>query len=133
LEVRSLPGVLQERFEVALLVRGEHRGQQAREALVEVFLAEGEQAAATFGARADHAAFAEHSEVVGEGGLREAQVEGAAGALVAVRQLADDLEARRVAQRVEYGWELQLLARWVMWLSHADGADKTVVESSTVV
>jgi hypothetical protein len=133
LDVRALPGVLQERFEVGLLVRREHRGQQAREALVEVFLAQREEAAAAFGAGADHAAFAEHAEVVGEGGLREAQVEGAAGALVAVGQLADDLEARRVAQRVEYGWELQLLARWVMWLSHADGADKTVVESSTVV
>ena len=90
----------EESLEALFLVRGEHRGQQAREALVEVVLAQGEEAAAAFGAGADHAAFAEHAEVVGEGGLREAEVERAAGALVAVGQLADDLEARRVAQRV---------------------------------
>jgi len=72
--------------------------------------------------------------VVGEGCLREAEVEGAAGALVALREFADDLEARRIAQRVEYGWELQLLAGWVMWLSHAAAATAlTLVESSMVV
>ena len=60
--------------------------------------------------------------MVGEGRLREAEVEGAAGALVAVRELADDLEPGRVAQRVEYGRELQLLTGWVMWLSHSGGA-----------
>ena len=72
--------------------------------------------------------------MVGEGCLREAEVEGAAGALVALREFADDLEARRVAQRVEYGRELKLLACGVMWLSHAAAAaPMTLVESSMSV
>jgi hypothetical protein len=133
LEVRVLPGVLEKRPGAVLLVRREDGFEEAREAPVQLVVPEGEQTAAAFGAGAYYAAFAEHAEVVGEGGLGEAQVEGAAGALVAVGQFADDLEARRVAQRVEYGWELQLLARWVVWLSHAVAADKTVVESSMVV
>ena len=50
--------------------------------------------------------------------LREAEVERAAGALVADRELADYLKARRVAQCVEHVGELELRARWVMGLSH---------------
>jgi hypothetical protein len=72
--------------------------------------------------------------VVGEGCLREAELEGAARALVALGELSDDLEARRIAQRVKYGWELQLLAGGVMWLSHAAAAAAlTLVESSISV
>jgi hypothetical protein len=124
---------LEQRLDAAVVLRREDRFQQAGEAVVQVVLAEGEEAAAAFGAGSDDAAFAEDAEVVGEGCLREAQVEGAAGALVAVGQLADDLEAGRVAQRVEYGRELELVAGWVVWLSHAFAADKTVVESSMIV
>jgi hypothetical protein len=133
LEVRVLPGVLEERLDTGVLLRREHCFQQAGEALVQVVLAQGEKAATAVGAGSDHAAFAQDAEVVREGCLREAQLEGAAGALVAVGELADDLEARRVAQRVKNGRELELLAGWVVWLSHADAADKTVVESSTIV
>ena len=71
--------------------------------------------------------------MVGEGCLREAEIEGAAGALVSLGELPNYLEASRVAQGVKYGRELELLTGWVMWLSHADSADKTVVESSTIV
>jgi hypothetical protein len=133
LEVRVLPGVLEQSFEAVLVLRREDRFQQTGEALVQVVLAQGEESAAAFGAGSDDAAFAQDAEVVGEGCLREAQVEGAAGALVTVRELADDLEARRIAQRVQYGRELELVAGWVVWLSHADAADKTVVESSMIV
>jgi hypothetical protein len=133
LEVRFLPGVLEQRLDAAVLLRREDCFQQAGEAVVQVVLAEGEEAAAAFGTGSDYAALPEDAEVVGEGGLREAQVEGAAGALVAVGQLADDLEAGRVAQRVEHGRELELLTGWVVWLSHAVAADKTVVESSMIV
>jgi hypothetical protein len=110
LEVRVLPGVLEQRFDVRVVLRCEDRFQQAGKAVVQVVLAQREQTAAAFGAGSDDAAFAQYAEVVGEGCLREAEVEGAAGALVAVGELADDLETGRVAQRVEYGWELQLLA-----------------------
>jgi hypothetical protein len=124
---------LEQRFDVAVVLRGEDGIQQAGEALIQVVLAQGEEAPAALRAGSDHAAFAQYAEVVGEGCLREAQLEGAAGALVAVGQFTDDLEARRVAQRVENGRELELLAGWVVWLSHADAADKTLVESSTIV
>jgi hypothetical protein len=117
-------------LDVRFVLRRQDRFQQAGEALVQVFLSEREEAAAAFGPGADHAALAEDAEVVGEGRLREAQLEGAAGALVAVGQLADYLQARGIAQRVEDGRELELLAGWVVWLSHAVAADKTVVESS---
>jgi hypothetical protein len=124
---------LEQSLDAAVLLRREYRFQQAWEAVVQIVLAEGEEAAAPFGAGSDDAALAEDAEVVGEGCLREAQVEGAAGALVAVGELADDLESGRVAQRVEYGRELELLTGWVVWLSHAFAADKTVVESSMIV
>ena len=125
---------LEKRLDFALLLRREDCFEQAGEALVQVVFAEGEEAAAAFGAGSDHAAFAQDAEVVGEGCLREAELEGAACALVALGQLSHDLEARRVAQRVEYGWELQLLAGGVMWLSHAAAAAvMTLVESSISV
>src|SRR5919197_1267796 len=54
---------LQERSCAVLLIRREHRFQQAWEAVVQVVLAEGEQTAAAFGAGSDHAALAEHAEV----------------------------------------------------------------------
>ena len=93
-----------------------------------------EHSLAAVGAGSDHAAFAQDAEVVGEGCLREAELEGAACALVALGELSDDLEACRVAQRVEYGRELQLVAGGVMWLSHAAAAaPMTVVESSMIV
>jgi len=103
-----------------LALRGEDRVEEAREAVVQIVLAEAQQTAAAVGAGAYHAALAQHSEVVREGRFGEAELEGAAGALVAVRELADDLESRRITQRVQYGRELQLLTGWVMWLSHAE-------------
>ena len=106
IRVRVPGGPLEKRFDVAVVLRGENSFQQAREPFVQVVLAEGEEAAAAFGAGSDHAAFAQDAEVVGEGCFREAELEGAAGALVTFGQLADDSEARRVAQRVEYGCEL---------------------------
>jgi hypothetical protein len=113
---------LEQRFYARWALCCEDRVEQAREAVVQVVVAQREHSFAAVGAGSDDAAFAQHAEVVGEGCLREAQLEGPAGALVAVSELADDLESRRVAQCVEYGGELELLAGWVVWLSHAEVA-----------
>lgn len=129
MKVRILPGVLskaagrrlEQRFYALRLLRCEYGVQQAWEAAVQVVVAQREHSLAAVGAGSDDAAFAQYAEVVGEGRLGEPQVEGAAGALVAVCELTDYLESRRVAQCVEYGGELELLAGWVMWLSHTNG------------
>jgi hypothetical protein len=60
---------LEKRLGAVLLVRREDGIEEAWEALVQFVVAEGEQAAAAFGAGAYYAALAEHAEVVGEGGL----------------------------------------------------------------
>ena len=125
---------LEQRFRALCALSFEDRFEQAREAVVQVFVAKREHSLAAIGAGSDDAALAQHSEVVGEGRLGEPQVEGSAGALVAVGELPDDLESRRVAQCVEYGGELELLAGWMVWLSHDSGAAApTLVDSSTSV
>ena len=92
---------LEERLHAAVVLCGrQHCDEEAWEAVVQVFLAQGEHSLAAVGAGSDHAAFAEDAEVVGEGCLREAELEGAARALVALCELSDDLQACRVAQRV---------------------------------
>ena len=98
---------------------GEHRVEQAGEAGVQIVRAQREQPLATVGTGADHAGLAQHPEVVRERGLGEAELEAAAGPFLgAYGQPAHDLEAGRITERVEHGRKLELLAGWVVRLSH---------------
>src|ERR671922_1093651 len=93
----------------ALAIRREHGDEEAGEAPLELLIAERKHPLAALWAGADYSCLAQDPEVVREGRLREAEVEHAARALVAVCEPADDLEPGRIAECVEDGRELQLV------------------------
>ena len=96
----------------------QHGLEQAGEACVEVVAAERLEAFSALNTGLHDAGLAKYSEVMRERGLGEAEVEAAAGPLVASGQSSRYLEPGRVAERVQYVRELELLARRMMRLSH---------------
>src|SRR2546423_13807482 len=89
--------------------RFEHGAEQAREAVFEILAAKPVELRRALLALLDQARLAEHAKVVGEGRLREAELE-AAAALRAVHlgELADDAEPLRIAERVQHRDQLEL-------------------------
>jgi hypothetical protein len=85
----------------ALALGEEHRVEQAREARIEVVGAQGEQTLSPVEASPDQAGFAQDAEVMGQGRLREPELEHAARGLVSVSQPANDLEPGGVTQGVQ--------------------------------
>src|SRR5262249_38326223 len=70
---------------------------------------------------ADDARFAQHPEMVGHGRLGDRDLEGAAGTgRVVLGQLADDLEALRIAERMQDGRQLDLRSFGVMEVHAVD-------------
>src|SRR5206468_553444 len=83
--------------------------QQAREASVEVGAAQPGHLRGALGPLLDHPGLAQHAEVVRAGGLADRQVERAAATLDAVDgEVARDLQAHGIAERVQDGRELEL-------------------------
>src|SRR5438132_3167913 len=106
----------------ASLSRAQDRPEEPGEARLEVLSAELVQAARTDLALLNEAGLAEHLEVVCAGGLRDRKPEAATGQLVALGQRGDDLQAHRVAERVEHGRELDLGSLRVRdWFLDLDG------------
>src|SRR5215212_2443791 len=89
----------------------EDRGEQAREAMLEVVVAERVDALGALVALPDDTGLAQDLEVMGAGRLRDRHVEAAAAAaLERAGELADHHEADGVAEGVEDGRELDLVA-----------------------
>ena len=85
----------------------EHRVQQPREALVELVAAQPVHERGALGPLLDHAALAQHAEVVRARRLRHRQIERAAAALALVGQRAHDLEPHRIGERVQDAGQLE--------------------------
>jgi hypothetical protein len=104
-----------------LVARVHHRPQQSGKAGLHVVTTEGHPAVATVTASLGEARFAEHAEVMGEGGLGDLEIEAPAGALATRTELVNDRQACGIAQCVEHGGQLELFARGVAGLSHERG------------
>jgi hypothetical protein len=97
--------------------------EQAGEACVEVVAAERLEAFSALNTGLHDAGLAKYSEVMRERGLGEAELETAAGPFLGSDgKPAHDLEPGRVAERVKHGRKFELLAGWVMRLSHGGSA-----------
>ncbi len=98
---------------VLMLAAREHGVEQAGEAVLEVRASESGHLHGALQPLADDAGLAEDAEVVGARRLHHGKVEALAAPLLAGGQPLDDQEPHRVAERVEHGGELDLLASGV--------------------
>ena len=114
---RALGRALRARGQRGLIAGGlEDRREQAREARLEVLLAQRVHALGALLALLDDAGLAQHLEVMGAGRLRHRDVEAAAGApLDVVGHPADHQQPDRIGERVEHGRELDLVAAGMGW------------------
>jgi hypothetical protein len=91
----------------APLSSGEHGVEQAGEEKIQVIPAQRHPPLVAPAACSGDASFAQHAQVLGEGRLRDVNLEGPAQPFTARLDLAHDREPGRVAQRVQHSGEIE--------------------------